>query len=160
MPAFCHTQLTLDQRLFAAVRTGALNMASYYLRLGANIECLNDYDFTPLIYAAHHGTLNMVGFLLSQKANIHAMDNIGCTALHWAASQGHIAVTRLLLGNDARVWVEDEEGRTPYDSALLYNNHALANLLDIHMNPLAEKTDTRILTEEAHQLYRAVPDDA
>lgn len=111
----------------------------------ANITTLDvmhvdDFGYTPLMYAAEFGSIAMAEACLDRDANITAQDIYGCTALMKAAAN-HTPMVKFLLEyrdkylsdyeEDTRdQW--DKEGRTAYTYAIEHNNTQAAELLVQH----------------------------
>lgn len=57
----------------------------------------DEFNQTPLIWAASRGHKEIVQYLILKNANLHQTDTHGNTPLHWAAEQGHAEVVALLL---------------------------------------------------------------
>ena len=105
----------MDQNCTAlhyAARFGYMEMASYLIEQGSNLEAkdrVNEetegvpVEFTPLCYAAQMGNLSMVSMLLQYGARPEARDCWGGTALHWAAVGGFTEVVLVLLERGAKL---------------------------------------------------------
>jgi ankyrin repeat protein len=84
------------------------------LNRGAAIEVRDDYDKTPLHYAAYLGHEAIVKLLLDRGADIEARDEDGQTPLHYAAHLSHEAIVKLLLDRGAATEARDGYyGQTP-----------------------------------------------
>ena len=72
------------------------------LKKGAELESKDEeYDRTPLIWAAKNGHERVVKLLLEKAVNVHSKDCYGQTPLSRAAENGHEAIVKLLLGKAA-----------------------------------------------------------
>jgi hypothetical protein len=71
------------------------------LRLGAPVNQLDEYGFTPLIEAAIADNQEIAELIISAGANVNLQDSTGGTALHWAAENNNINLAKLLLANHA-----------------------------------------------------------
>lgn len=93
-------------------------IAIYLLANGANIESLDSFDRTPLLWAAYKGSsVEMVYILIDNGAEINHVDKSKTSSLHWAAIKGHRDVVALLLDKGADMNALDEENKTPGDWA-------------------------------------------
>ncbi|KAI9658357.1 MAG: hypothetical protein M1821_002490 [Bathelium mastoideum] len=90
-----------------------------------------NYDFTPLSWAAKHGHDAAVRLLLNTgKVDVNSKDPHGRTPLSWAACEGHEAVVRLLLDTSAiDVDSKDEQGCTPLFFAIEEAHGEIVRLL-------------------------------
>ena len=61
--------------LHLAASHGHLSVVEYLVNQKADINAINNDDWSPLHYAAINGHLNVVEYLVNQKANIKAKDN-------------------------------------------------------------------------------------
>jgi ankyrin repeat protein len=86
------------------------------LKNGPHVNAKDEFDLTPLHWAANSGHERVAGLLLENGAAIEAGNCYG-TALHVAAEQGHAVVARLLLDKGADVNTEDEERKTALEKA-------------------------------------------
>ena len=64
---------------------------------GADMECTDKWDWTPLRSAANYNCANQVSLLLGKGANINASTSNGRTAFHHAIMSGSSAVVKILL---------------------------------------------------------------
>src|SRR5687767_11961061 len=77
----------------------------------------DDYNNTPLMWAAHKGDAAEVEKLLAAPgAAVNATRTDGATALHFAAASGCVKCVELLLGKGALL-VADKDARTPLHEA-------------------------------------------
>ena len=67
--------------MYAALN-GFVDVATFLMDRGANIESQSNTLSTPLHVAAEHGHVKMVRALLGRNANVHHLNVIGETALH------------------------------------------------------------------------------
>ena len=62
---------------------------------GADIECLDKDNYTPLLVAAGEGHTNVVQLLLNRGANLKAKDTQDKTAIFLAAEENCIDTLRV-----------------------------------------------------------------
>jgi nucleoside phosphorylase len=72
-------------------------------RKGAQVESVDRYRRTPLLYAAWNGHVAVVKVLLNAGARIYVTDEIDGTPLSYATFGGHKAVVQLLYKNGTQV---------------------------------------------------------
>ena len=60
------------------------------------VDDVNNYDVTPLMYAACYGRVECVKMLLLHKLNLRLKDEYGDTALDWARMWKRVEVIKLL----------------------------------------------------------------
>eukprot|EP00656_Telonema_subtile_P003638 TRINITY_DN11657_c0_g1_i1.p1 TRINITY_DN11657_c0_g1~~TRINITY_DN11657_c0_g1_i1.p1 ORF type:complete len:239 (-),score=57.68 TRINITY_DN11657_c0_g1_i1:179-895(-) len=63
---------------------GHLEAARELIKAGANLECRDTLESTPLLAAAAAGREEVVKELIEAKADVNAQGKDGCTALYWA----------------------------------------------------------------------------
>lgn len=94
--------------LHIAVRSGKLETIELLLKLGININALNENNETPL----HHSVslkeeseaLEIIEFMLLKGANPHSKDKLGDTPIEKAKRLGKSNILMLFLnGNDERI---------------------------------------------------------
>jgi ankyrin repeat protein len=123
-PALTFLKTTgLGKELREAIEKGEIARVRDFVRVGADIENMNDRNgLTAMHYASSYGHKNIIEILLDSGANIHAYDAKKATPLHSAASGGYSDITRLLLDRGAVIDEKDEHGWTPFYKAA-HNGH-------------------------------------
>jgi ankyrin repeat protein len=96
----------IDQELLNACYFGNLIGVKKWLKLGANVEYIEERDgWLPLHYAARWGDLKMLDVLIKSGANINGKTNSKETALHkcgrWDRKEA--AIVLLKLGADPTI---------------------------------------------------------
>ncbi|KAN0077469.1 Ankyrin repeat-containing domain protein [Elaphomyces granulatus] len=121
---------------------GRLNIRLPFLK-GAEVDSVDRYGRTPLVYAVWNGHMAVVKRLLRAGARINLADDIGGTALSYAVSdetsmalllsaagKGHEAVVELLLETGkVNPDIKDENDRTPLSCAVEGGSVAIVQLL-------------------------------
>lgn len=135
-----------NSALGEAASHGFIDVITFLLEAGADVDGPGYSNATPLMLAAYHGQLDAAQFLLSAGADVnHAKRRTGETALHWAALKGRTALARILVyagadvnartrasvGQDDFPWVE-VCGETPLHYAAAYADEALVDFLLEH----------------------------
>ena len=80
---------------------GLGEMMGYLLKSRYDLDSKDNYDWTPLSYAAANGHEAVVKLLLEKGAELETQNNDGWTPLSYAVSNGHEAVVKLLLEKGA-----------------------------------------------------------
>jgi ankyrin repeat protein len=138
-------QLTPQEHLWAAVRSGSVMGAMAAVASGADVNAADEDGTVPLTLAVSAATkgktsIELVEYLLSQGALVKSEASrspLG-TSVHRAARSGNVEVLRLLLGKDGRVALSqfDELSFTPLIAAVLNNSLEAARLLIEAGSPL------------------------
>jgi len=99
-----------------------LPLLSYMMENGAGINRKDEYNQTPLHWAARYGHLSVVEYLLNQKADINAQasGNRSGTPLHYAASNGHLSVVEYLVNQKADINAKNNDVEFLYLLRLLF----------------------------------------
>lgn len=119
---------------FNAVERKNFTEIQRLLDSGTNVDIRNEYEDTPLMFAAGTGRLEAVKFLLDRGADVNARNDWEHTSLLLAANNGHAKVVRLLLASGADITAQDKDGDTALDSAIRENHGSIVKLL---MSPAA-----------------------
>jgi ankyrin repeat protein len=94
----------------------------------------DNYNTTPLHWAAQKNHKEIAELLLANGADVNALNLYGDTPLHFAASAGSYDVAKVLLDHDAEVNIVDKPppSETPFHSARTEGHQDLARLLAEH----------------------------
>jgi len=98
---------------------------------GVDINCLDDTDATPLIWAARNGHEEVVRLLLGQKdVDPDMLDRFDQAPILWATKHGHEVVVKLLLGRrDVNPNRLDNDGQTLISWAAMNGHEEVVKLL-------------------------------
>jgi uncharacterized protein len=97
--------------LMQAVRDGAWTVFDLVLKHpDTEINILNAYQETPLMYVSLMGDLNRTKALVARGATIN---QLGWTPLHYAAAKGQVPVIEFLLGQGALPNAPAPNGESP-----------------------------------------------
>ncbi|HEV3083500.1 MAG TPA: ankyrin repeat domain-containing protein [Gemmataceae bacterium] len=85
-----------NERLFEDAQNGKLYQAKAALAAGADPNARDQWQRTPLHWAAANGHTELARLLIEKGADPTAMDKWQNTPLHWAAAKGHTDIVKLL----------------------------------------------------------------
>ena len=88
------------------------------IELGAEISSRDEWNWTPLDYAARHGYSKTLEVLIENEAKVDAMGTNDATPLHHASQYGHVDCIKILLDNGASLKSVNNEGKTCLDLAV------------------------------------------
>ncbi len=142
--------ISLNEALHMAVRSGNLNEVDKLLASGADVNARDTLGGTPLLDAAWAGNVEIARVLLQHGADVNAVHReAGSTALEYAVLTGRTAIVKLLLAagaNTARRYRYDQTvlhlaaaRGFPQILELLVNSRIALNPVDVNGNtPLDE----------------------
>jgi len=103
-----------------AAAKGQSEMLRWLLSIGADLNAIDVYQFTPLMRAVDNRHLESVMALISSgKADLDARDESGNSSLHHAVANDDLAMVKLLMGAGALADLANRDGLTPADIARL-----------------------------------------
>ncbi|KGO61414.1 hypothetical protein PEX2_084890 [Penicillium expansum] len=145
--------------VFLAVEEDNRDVLERLSKAGAEIDCMDKKNRTPLSYAAEQGFRETVKFLVEdKKADVDSKDCEQLTPLQWAIGSGRTDVIRYLLRKGADVNHRDGLGRTPLLMAVGPNSSLSKSQKDETINLLMKhKADPNSAdNEESTALVLAV----
>lgn len=117
----------------------SVQMISLLMAHGADVNKQDLEGFCALHWASTNGQLQAVKHLLSHQASLNLRNQEGHTELHLAAmgkTLGHypslvetLPVVSLLISAGSDLSMVNDQGQTPYDVAVLHDNHVVADYL-------------------------------
>ena len=122
-------------------------MISDLIQAGANVDCHDEYQHTPLYIAAKRGNLRIVKKLVEKKASIEKSDRNGLTALSIAAYLGNMKMCRLLVGFGASLSTFDKQQFTPLHHAAKNGHSDVCRLLASSIGFAIERENRRLATK-------------
>ena len=116
--------------LHLALESGHIDIASYLIERGADINLKDKDKASPLHNAAYLGNLEIVDLLLKKGATSLNEGNFrGQTPLHFACERGHPEVANCLLDAGADIEARDMIGRTPLMITAMSRNMEVVSVL-------------------------------
>src|SRR3972149_6732401 len=85
-----------NQLLCIASENGNVEVVSFLLNNGANVNQANHNGITPLYIASYKGYVEIVSLLLKNGANVNQARNDATTPLYIASKKGYVKVVSLL----------------------------------------------------------------
>lgn len=136
----------IHKTLYKAAKRGNLKKVKALIAKGADINCKNKNERTPLYIASDKGKIQVVEYLLSLKDKdgklrvvVDSVDKDGETALHVAADEGYLPIVRFLIEvGDADINKQDKDLDTPLHKS------ADEGYLNIVRYLIEKKADTKI----------------
>ena len=118
MGASVSSQHRAEATLLEACADGDLMMARAAIADGADIDCFDDENSTPLHVASFCGHLALVNLILdSSTESLEARGQLEGTPLHVACTGKRHEIVKILLGAKAAVDARDESGLRPLHRA-------------------------------------------
>lgn len=84
-----------------AILSGDVELARRYLQMGAPLNELDEYGYTPLMEATIANDVHMAKMLLEYHPEVNQQDLAGGTALHWASENANLDMMAMLLKQGA-----------------------------------------------------------
>ena len=124
----------INQRLLDAAESGDVDGVIAALRDGADVEAVDKWRYTSLLYAVSSKHVEMVEILLKAGASVDVRNCFGGTPLHGAVritDEGkNVRIAQLLLDNNADVnAIERLQKKTPLLEAVLKGYVEMVKLL-------------------------------
>jgi ankyrin repeat protein len=122
-----------DSILISAVKENDIDITEMLIMNGADLEKVDNLDFTALSIATNNHDTDMVKLLLEKGANVNHQGNKDLTPLMIAVLNGDERMIKILLKYQPDLNLEDEDGLTA-DMLALENGHIqLARSLRKHL---------------------------
>ncbi len=122
-----------DQTIIKATMDGDIKTVKSFLEAGGNVNTLNPYGGSALLFAARGGYTDIAKLLLEYKAdvNIHG-SYAGTTALMWAAQHGSTDIVKLLMDTNVEINAKNHKGQTALFFAVENGHTEIINILKKH----------------------------
>ena len=108
----------------------SLECAKLMIKAGADVNCLDKFETTPLLYAAINQQLDMIQLLFENGANVNHVDKRGYNALHHACTRGEYDVCVRLIECGCNYKLLNQAGCSPIDIACAQGFADLATFMD------------------------------
>ena len=129
--------------LLLASRGGNAELAAFFIRYGADVNCLSRSHQSALHAACWNGHDDVVALLLSYGADVNVQNNFGQTPLHWACHYGHASIAKMLLRHGADAEIRNDMGNTALDKAISMRRSSCARVLRKHQNSDPQRRTSR-----------------
>ncbi|XP_049340657.1 protein TANC1 isoform X1 [Astyanax mexicanus] len=124
-----HDTLWGETALTAAAGRGKMDVCTYLLEEGAQVQQVNRRGMCALFCAVRQGHWQIADVLLQHGADVNGSDKQGRTLLMVAASEGHLSTVEFLLSKGASFTSVDKEGLTPLSWACLKGHKNVVQFL-------------------------------
>jgi ankyrin repeat protein len=121
--------LTRNTALFSAAWYGNVDLTSWLIKSGAEVNRGNGDNTSALHWAASNGHRDVVHQLIAAGADVRAQNDMQITPLHWAASGGHTDIVVELIAAGADVGALSNTRATPLHWASLNGHDAVVTQL-------------------------------
>lgn len=116
--------------LHCAIEHGHVEIAEMLLEHKTiNLECVDHYLSSPLIFAAKYGFESIVRKLLEKGAKVNYRDGSGWSVLFWAIVENRIEIVRILIEFGVDINRSDVWRQTPLKWAERRNHPEIAQIL-------------------------------
>ena len=85
-----------DISIHDSAAAGDIEAVTQHLATGTDVNAKDDWNFTPLSYAAHAGHIEIAELLIANDAEVNANDDNGFTPLDYAMIDKHSETAALL----------------------------------------------------------------
>jgi ankyrin repeat protein len=114
--------------LMYAIRNGKLECVDELIRLGADVNIINNNGATPLYIALINGNREIVKMLIARGADVNAVKD-GMPLLHRAIMNKQVECSYELLNSNVNINAQDMNGLTPLHHAVITNSLELVKAL-------------------------------
>ena len=120
-----------------AVRSGNLDIFSYLIEQGCDVNLCDENGETPLIFACVKGNIDISKLLIEKGCDVNKQSKSGLSAFHLACKSGNTELINLLIEQGADMHAVNNDGKNAYYFAskietmtLLHNNNVSLNVVD------------------------------
>jgi len=118
--------------LHQACKSDDAEMTAFLLEAGADVDLLNCFNTTPVMYAGKYGSPALMRVLLAYSPDLHRLSFIGSAAIHWTLWAGNVDSLALLLEAGADPDQPMGDGGTALHCAAISNLAGVAKVLLSH----------------------------
>jgi hypothetical protein len=108
--------------LFSAIQAEDVGVVAAGLASGADVDAVDEYGQTPLMYATAKNRLDIVRLLIDAGADVNVRSLAGWTTLHYAARDAESSLVEALLEAGADIQIRNADGLTPEEVASAHGN--------------------------------------
>ena len=124
-------QNLMFKNIFECVLNNEIDIVSWLIKSGIDVNKKTDNDWTMLHYAARDSLTDMAKMLLECGANANLFDKLHRIPLFLAAYHGHLEIVELLIDYGSSINVKDVYGCTPLFCSCCHRNmgeHSVTNI--------------------------------
>lgn len=129
-PEVITTVINISSSLCYLLKRKETGMAHLLIRLGSNVNIVDENDATPLFYAAHNNLPETASLLLKYGANPGYCNDMNNTPLIEAVKNNAVEVAKLLLDKGVDTSILNWEGMTAIEYAKQKNNTELIQIIE------------------------------
>lgn len=122
--------------LILSTKLGYINISIFLLSLGANVDVVDNFGFSPLLYSCINNMIELVKYILENNLNSDNKHNIlenknihGNTPLISACYSACYEIIQMLIKNGASVNSKNNKGNTPLFGILTFNSKYKKNIV-------------------------------
>jgi ankyrin repeat protein len=119
----------LNNYLMLAASTGTIPAIDWLLKNGAEIDCKNEEEATPLIIAIANDQTEAVKTLLKYKPDVNIKTIFSETPLLAAVKNGNLDIAEALIRDSADINLSDKNGATALHYASVNGNFYITDML-------------------------------
>jgi ankyrin repeat protein len=98
-----------NKKLLKYSEKGNLNGVKDCIENGADVNCKNNSNWTPLMYSSYYGHLEIVKVLIENGVDINYKDKWGQTPLMLSSNNTFLEVVKVLIENGADWNIKDDD---------------------------------------------------
>mmetsp|Transcript_13504 Transcript_13504/g.17781 ORF Transcript_13504/g.17781 Transcript_13504/m.17781 type:complete len:185 (-) Transcript_13504:101-655(-) len=102
-----------EKKLLHACKKGDVSAVRELVKQVDNLDCVNQFQSSPLIVAVIKNHEDIVHILVEHGANLNLRGPQDWTALHCASFYGRVKLCEILLQSGAKTDLKNENGKTP-----------------------------------------------
>ncbi|XP_053738004.1 B-cell lymphoma 3 protein [Synchiropus splendidus] len=140
--------------LHLAVLHGRKDMASELLKVGADINAMDDKSGqNPLMHAVQCDNIDMIYFLIEERCNVNCQSYSGNTALHSASGRGQVETVQLLLKNGADSSLKNYHNDTP---VMVAKNKATTDVLRGRLVKTEQRSRSTVSDNQPYRQWNSI----
>ena len=100
------------------------------LQAGVPVDCVNEFDQTPLMIAADLNGTEVNRLLLQKVADVNKRDRLSETLTHYAARWNSPEAIAVLMVHGTSINIKNDRGDKPIDLARPWNSEGAGRMLE------------------------------